>query len=97
MNGGVHARGKQGRAGLINEQHTFQSQLIKAVNPNLPFLHREQTPYHNVFVRSALPNETIVTCSNRTLPCVSPMINGLLFPHDPVMYSNYSLQVHAFP
>lgn len=56
VNGGTLARAKQGGAGLINEEHTFQSQLIKAVNPNLPFLRCERTPYHHVFVRSALQN-----------------------------------------
>lgn len=42
--------------GLINEQHAFQSQLIQSVKPNLSFLHCEQAPYLNVFVRSALQN-----------------------------------------
>lgn len=58
---GRHAWMVKGGAGLVNEQHAFQSQLTQAANPNF----ESRPPHHNVFVGAVL---LIVTCSNHTFP-----------------------------
>lgn len=82
-----HAWPVTGGAGLINEQHTFQSQLMRVAN----------TDFAN---RLLLTPDSWVTQSNHsgTLSHIIPgtsVINAVVFAHGPVTFSDCFLSAHV--